>query len=177
MIENIQNRFHLLSLIVAVGFLGMATPAAASPLIWTLSGVAFDDAGTASGSFVFDADTGTVSNWNISVAGGNTTDFPPVTYDTSSATGTYYSWLTVPYFDFAIGSRQLRIKPTSPLTNAGGAAALDLANINYNLECFNCSPARIIAKGALVSAPEPGAFTLHVAALLALGVITSLRRL
>lgn len=50
--------------------LGLATAAHAVPVQWTLDNVAFDDGGTASGSFVYDADTQTYSNIQVSTTSG-----------------------------------------------------------------------------------------------------------
>ena len=45
--------------------------AAAAPVTWTLDGVAFDDGGTASGSFVYDAATNTYSAISITTTAGS----------------------------------------------------------------------------------------------------------
>lgn len=42
----------------------------------------------------------------------------------------------------------------SPLTNAGGTIAINLANV-YQGECFNCSPYRGFTAGNLVGALPP----------------------
>ena len=74
--------------IVATVLLMAATGATADTFTtWTLSGVTFTDGGTASGTFTIDNSlsntvTGTfvLTAVNISVAGGNTTQFPAFTY-------------------------------------------------------------------------------------------------
>src|SRR5258708_17612531 len=45
--------------------------ASAAPVVWTLSGVTFSDGGTASGSFIFDADTNTYSSINVTTTTGS----------------------------------------------------------------------------------------------------------
>src|SRR5260370_9871267 len=45
--------------------------ASASPVLWTLVGVAFNDGGTASGSFVYDANTNTYSSINMTTTAGS----------------------------------------------------------------------------------------------------------
>src|SRR5258708_19781801 len=45
--------------------------ASAAPVVWTLSGVTFSDGGTASGSFIFDADTNTYSSINVTTTPGS----------------------------------------------------------------------------------------------------------
>jgi hypothetical protein len=45
--------------------------ASAVPVLWTFSGATFSDGGTASGSFVYDADTNTYSSVNITTTAGS----------------------------------------------------------------------------------------------------------
>jgi MYXO-CTERM domain-containing protein len=52
-------------------FLILPSAAGAAPLTWTLDGVVFEDGTTATGSFVFDADTTTFSALSIVTAGGS----------------------------------------------------------------------------------------------------------
>lgn len=123
----------------------------AVPVLWTFNGATFNDGGTATGSFVYDADTDTLSNWSVSVAGGNTGSFPAFTYDTTNATGSISgqgATLTGVLLE-AAGNRQLRTASVSPLTNAGGTVAIDTSNL-YQGECFNCSPYRPYTAGTLV---------------------------
>jgi hypothetical protein len=123
----------------------------AAPVTWTLSGVTFTDGGTASGSFVYDAVTDTISNWSISVEGGNTGTFPPVTYNTSTSdafvdsggAGTFGS-----LFELNGSNRSLRLPAVSPLTDAGGTLALNTEDAAG--ECFNCSPFRSVSAGNLI---------------------------
>ncbi|MBU6198744.1 MAG: hypothetical protein KGI64_09655 [Xanthomonadaceae bacterium] len=135
--------------------LACASGAFAFPVTWTLSGATFSDSGTATGSFVYDADTNTLSNWSVSVAGGNTTTFPPITYDTTSASG-YYSPSNATTLGvlLSIGSRQVRIPGTSALSDAGGTLAINLASPAQG-ECYNCAPYRVFAAGSLVGTAAP----------------------
>lgn len=105
--------------------LGLAAHSAAwaVPLTWTISGT-FDDGGTLNGSFVYDADTDMVSNWNLMVAGGDTA-LPTFTYtpsnsgspDGGSIDGFEIFVFTTPGFSRFMGF------PLNPnLTNAGGSA-------------------------------------------------------
>jgi hypothetical protein len=57
-------------LIAAFLLLGFGS-AQAIPVIWTLEGVLFEDGGTASGSFVYDADTSTFSDTYIVTTSGS----------------------------------------------------------------------------------------------------------
>ncbi len=97
----------------------------AVPVTWTLSGVTFADGGTASGTFVYDADTGHYSSFNITTTTG------------SARTGTTYHFGTniyAPEYSLmvAVGSGDLTGTPAlylvfnSVLTNAGGTVPLVL---------------------------------------------------
>ena len=148
------TRFAIAVLGLCVGLV-CAPGAFAFPVTWTLSGATFSDGGTATGSFVYDADTNTLSNWSVSVAGGNTGTFPPITYDTTSA-GSYYNPAnaTTLGVNLSIGSRELRMPGTSALSNAGGTMAINLAS-GFQGECFNCSPYRGFTAGNLVGTAAP----------------------
>jgi hypothetical protein len=142
------SRFAVAGLCLALACMSHAF---AVPVMWTLSGATFNDGGTATGSFVYDADTNTLSNWSVSVAGGNTATFPPITYDTTTASGSISGQgATTTGVNLAAGgNRQLRTPSVSPLSNAGGTVAIDISNI-YQGECFNCSPYRPYTAGNLV---------------------------
>lgn len=119
----------------------------AAPLTWTLDNVVFDDGGTVTGSFVYDADTNTYSGISLQTAGG------PIT----GASGYLLTWLGVstlpsyPYSRSAFGFTaadpsamvardvhdefdvyqftvyqypQLKLRFVNGLTNAGGTVAL-----------------------------------------------------
>jgi hypothetical protein len=130
----------------------------AFPVTWTLSGVTFSDGGTATGSFVFDVDTNTISTWSVSVAGGNTVTFPPVTYDmaTSSASYAYNAPTDVgALFNLNAPSiRALRLPAVSPLSDAGGTLAVNIAGSGA-AECYNCGPFRTYTAGNLIGTAAP----------------------
>jgi hypothetical protein len=60
-------------------------PAQAAALHWTLNNIPFDDDGTATGGFDFDADTSTYSNFNVTTTSGIAI-IPQFTYNAASAT-------------------------------------------------------------------------------------------
>jgi hypothetical protein len=147
--------------------------ALADGITWSLSGVTFDDGGTASGSFVYDALTNTVSSVNIvttagTTFGGNTYTAldpgfdPPVPFDipvVPNASGD----LT--------GTKVLDLElPMPGLTNLGGTVNLLLGvaaeDVCSNSDCSQVAdtPFRMITAGELVSpvitTPEPPAFLL-----------------
>jgi hypothetical protein len=151
------------SLVLALACLSNAS---AFPVTWTLSGVTFTDGGTASGYFVYDADTNTFSEGSISVAGGNTATFVPVTYGgpwnqlTVNAQNGFYSW--GPGF-----ATYLWIDPAG-LGDSGGTVALS----TQSYECTNCGSIRYVSAGNVVGTPTPN-FTSAAAATFAVGVAGS----
>lgn len=153
--------------IVAASVMFWGTTATAIPVTWNLSGVTFDDGGTASGWFDYDADVNSVFDYDISVAGGDTGDFPEISYtDDNSSVGIYPRTGQEDVFIFQIdlSDRQFRITPVDELTNLGGTVAVDLFtayNGSSGVECFNCNPWRRITAGELVaSIPEPATLAL-----------------
>ena len=60
-----------LCLIIVVCALFLTVSASAQPLTWYIQGLTFDDGGTGSGSFNYDATTNTYSNVNILTTSGN----------------------------------------------------------------------------------------------------------
>lgn len=56
---------------VALGLIAITATAHAVPIQWTLSEVTFEDDGTASGSFVYDADTNVYSNVRLTTTTGS----------------------------------------------------------------------------------------------------------
>lgn len=157
-------RFACLVSVVAMLLPGIA---AAAPVRWTLSNVTFEDGGTASGSFVYDAVANTVDSWSIAVAGGGTSTFPPLTYANGNSAAIYADGFGNPQPTLLItlnnSQRVLRMTPNAPLTSAGGTVALNLntaGNRSGGVECFNCGPAREIRSGSLVGVPVAGTFTI-----------------
>lgn len=132
----------------------------AAPVKWEISGLTFADGGSGSGHFVFDADTEAVSDWEVDVAGGTTTDLPAIQYNvnnSSSFVGVVANYSNEIQIAFRIDSdqvakRQLRITPVSALTNSGGSIAIDTqtgGGGSGGVECIDCSPFRLITGGTL----------------------------
>jgi hypothetical protein len=158
---------------VAAGLVLLGAALAPRPALadfWYLTDVAFDDGGTATG-WVETTGSACPTNWRIDVAGGNETDFPSIRY--AGATGSCSYAGLVLFLNQPLSTRQLRLTPIAALTGSG-PIALDLANPNFAVECFNCGGLfRLISSGSF-ALPEPeGAAG---AALLSLGWLAAIRR-
>lgn len=105
----------------------------ATPLTWYLDGVVFyEDHTTATGSFVFDADTATYSDWDITTVNGYSSGGPisglnynPTSAAFNSGNANYLSLIDPSYLitntEF---SYFLALIFMNPLTNAGGTIVL-----------------------------------------------------
>jgi sugar lactone lactonase YvrE len=155
---SLRRFFQALGL---VGILAVLAPyARATQVTWTLHNVTFNDGGTASGSFVYNADTNTYSSVNIVTSGGSITGstyispFPTSAILAPSKTAIYASTLstvTVP-----TSSPFLGLFFVSALTDAGGTvniSALEEGTCNSN-----CSESRVGFSGS-VSAASPATIT------------------
>jgi hypothetical protein len=124
----------------------------AGTIEWTLSGVTFDDGGTASGMFWSDSSTGYLQDWvidttracdNNCVSGFHYSSGNPDDIWDRSATG--FALLTT-------GSDFLRFTFASPLTSYG---TTDFLVLSSSFECENCNPFRYVSSGAAISAALP----------------------
>ena len=139
----------------------------ATPITWTLSGVTFDDGGTATGSFVFDADTGNYSNISITTAGGT---IAGATYAAALAFSGADDLDAVPaMLPDLTGSRVLILGLFAAMTNGGGTISIVAPNSHEGLcDDSNCSGGpvhRWVSSGVVTAIPEPG-----TALLLAIGL-------
>ena len=164
--------YNKTALLLLASSLVIAPVSFASTVTWNLDNVTFSDDATASGSFNFDADSNTLSDWNISVTSGVLSAF---TYSPSDSTaGSYFQ--VAGYQDELLfmvngSTRQLRLTPLDALTDSGRTDPVNLntfGNGSGSVECFNCAPYREVVSGSFATAtPEPRSI-----AFLALGIVS-----
>lgn len=141
----------------------------AMPITWNLHDVMFDDGGTASGSFVYDADTSTYSAINIQTTGN---------LNFTYATGDLLGWNSFGFYMAAgayAGAGILQLVTVSGLTNTGGSTAvgqrtpfLTSWESTYTINPlgggvqpnFSSPPFRTITAGFVSSVPEPASLSL-----------------
>jgi PEP-CTERM motif len=119
--------FRLTAFFIVVVLLTFSTHAGAIPRNWTLSDVTFNDGGTATGSFTFDADTSppALSTWSISVAGGGIT---PFTYNPTTLLGVAVPSLLVACGGDPTDPRCIVFNLLTPMTGVGGTVTIDSGN-------------------------------------------------
>ena len=147
--------------------------ALADPVTWRLSNVTFDDGGTASGSFVFDATTYTYSEINITTSGGA---FTPSTYVAvqPAPLSDEISIVAVTGAGAGPGAPVISFLYEDMLTNAGGV--VQLAPVSGEGQCggpscavFSSDPTRAVVSGYVTTVqPVP---TLSEWAMILLGVL------
>lgn len=145
---------------VALSFLAFIATAQAAPLQWTLTDVTFDDGGTATGSFVYDADSNTYSNIALKTTAG--TAGAAAEFRTKCTTAHCLS--SLPELLFIASANQsdltnvplLDIEPSGPLTNT--PATVDLV-FGMSFLCSNAACTgiggglRVFTTGQLIGTP------------------------
>ncbi len=165
--------------VLMLGLAAVFAPAKAIPVTWTLQDWTFNDGGSASGSFVYDADTNVFSDMFIATTNG------------SARTGAIYGSVinggdtaisAVPFAGFPslLSSPNLMVMFAEQLTNAGGLVNVFMgqeATCN-NAACTNVTgPLRFLEEGAAVSAvPIPAALPLFLTGLVALVAVSRRKR-
>ncbi|MGB6301211.1 MAG: PEP-CTERM sorting domain-containing protein [Rivularia sp. (in: cyanobacteria)] len=148
-------KFFTIASAAAIANFSVSSPVKAAVVNWTLDDVIFDDGGTATGSFEYDADTNQIGNFDISVTNGST--FSSFDYQLAGLfngfDGSGFSLRNL-----NSNNRWFQLVFDSPLTNAGGIVSYN-PNLSFEAACFgvDCSkpvlPARFVDKGTLVGTP------------------------
>jgi hypothetical protein len=141
------------SLALAVGLLLFAfpLPSFASTIVWTLSGVTFEDGGTASGTFATDSTTGAVTSFNIVTTAGWILDGATYGTDIYSAFDDFFSPNS-----FAIAAKNQLALPliNFAFLNALSTAGTNLLQVSFDLPAdqvsFECNQNLCGADDAIV---------------------------
>jgi hypothetical protein len=114
----------VLVFVTTVVLLGAAS-VEAGPIVWTLDGIQFDDGGTATGSFVFDADLGLYSDIDIRTTAGAVMAGSHYKVEHPFHFGNNNYFVAVSALPTVFGTMALQLPfVTSPLTNDGGSVTL-----------------------------------------------------
>lgn len=136
------------------------------PILWTFQNVIFNDGGTATGSFIYDANTNTYSVVNVTTSANNTVNgnFPGASYMFVNSTGltptsSTVEFSTIPNGGDQTGKFNFVLAFSSPLSNAGGmdtptGGSHESASANSTGSSFTL-PARTIVDGTLQGVPAP----------------------
>ena len=146
-----------LALIAAVA----ASLAAAAPRTWVIINGTFDDGGTFSGSFAYDASTNTYSSIHVQTTGGSV--FAPTNFTALNPVGFTMSASVVDFVNLPgqasyVGSPSLAFYFSAPLTDAGGTVNIISAGefTCITTACDTLSdPRRFVTGGLATTAPPP----------------------
>lgn len=182
--KRLTFRILKIALVLLVLF-GVPSIASADGITWTLSGLTFDDGGTASGSFNYDAVTNTYSAINVTTTTGTT--LTGATYTSlsdlasSSDTGLLFGASSVDLTGISL----LMLLFDAPLTNSGGIVQVALLPPNDGIEAIctssDCSTfsSRSVTGGEVIGTvvtPEPPAISLLSIGLIVLLVTAAIRK-
>ena len=149
---------------VLTGMLLSSAPALAVPVLWSVEDVVFDDGGTASGTFVFDADTGVYSDIAITTTAGAVLSGAP--YGTPLSTLDPFLLSTF-FADIGVDVL-LDVFFVDALTNAGGATSAEFVEFDFLQGDARVGTGLVVSIDEVTAVPEPG--LLAVLGLVALGV-------
>jgi len=164
---------YVIALILAVG----APAASAAPIMWSLSGVAFVDGGTATGSFSYDPDANTVGTIAVTTSAG--TSFAGATYAALPLSAPYQPSPAYLYFvpgglSDLTGAPLLLLEFDLNLSDTPGPRLLTTTEYACaDADCVNVTgvlrttDAGFVTSGIAQAVPEPGSL-----ALLAVGLFT-----
>lgn len=189
------NSFSMLAALALAVLAWTVPPSFSAPLVWNLRDVHFEDGGSATGSFTYDASTGNILNWNIVATGLGADVFPtPIDITFANVPGcndpdcdiSQHFAVGTPLTDifvFSHGSTPatsafLSLITAAPLTNAPGTVAL-IPGTPPELSSISCCENELqtnFLSGSLASVPEAASMWYLLAGIAALAGIQRARR-
>ncbi|MEZ5894401.1 MAG: VPLPA-CTERM sorting domain-containing protein [Parvularculaceae bacterium] len=180
-----------LALLAAVlSTFGLCAPAGATPVTWTLADAVFSDGGTASGTFIYDADANVYSNVDIVTTAGSKQSGAEYHLLPSLFAFSATRFGAVPVASPALSGKTIfSITWASALTNDGGIVGILTGSPSGEGVCsnFNCSiftgfggGARNFVSGYATTASEvplPAALPLFFAGFAGLGAASRRQRI
>ena len=145
-------------------FFLLSAAASAAPVTWTLNDVLFNDGATATGSFDYDASTGSYSAINIVTTASQNWTGETYTNQWSGSSDQYFT-MTGITSTFNI----LRLEYIAPLTASGGVINLQLGEPQFGSLESDSIDFRYISAGTVSAVPVPAAVWLFGSALAGLG--------
>jgi len=161
-----------LLLLLVTFAIGIPT-AFAAPIQWVLQDVIFDDGGTASGTYIYDADTSSLSDISIITTSGTNPSFPGETFIFPAAPGQPPNHISVgtalPQGSWA-GIYRLILDLDGDMDNTGGTLQIQPLSQEMLCELDSCGATKIryITSGSVSAVPIPAAIWLFGSGLIGL---------
>ena len=143
--------------------------AQATPVVWTLDNIVFDDGGTATGSFIFDADIWEWSDINITTTAG--TAYAGDTYASLNSDYPFNSPNDMLFVNDLVDPHTFVLRLQDVMTNSGGTILLSqsLEAQCSDSDCAGGPVLRSFVSGSVTAVPVPAAVWLFGSALAGLG--------
>lgn len=152
-----RARLPVLLLLLTIGVVPLAGRMA--PVVWTLSGVTFDDGGTASGTFTYDVGTNTYSSIAITTTNGTTRSGSSYAFPRASSNSTASLVNTINSASNQTGLPGFLMVYSAALSDLGGTVGLISPSLEATCSDPTCSLAgtgiRFVTAGSVTTLAVP----------------------